>query len=168
MSRRTQTISSSFVGDAVKAILAIVVSELAGIIGSVFTMPSIAGWYAGLTKPAFSPPNWIFGPVWTTLYALMGIAAFLVWRNGWEQRKVKIALGLFIGQLILNTLWSIIFFGLHSLGGALIEIVFLWLAILATIIAFAKVSKPAAWLLVPYILWVSFAMYLNYSMYALN
>lgn len=168
MSRRAQTISTPFVGDVVKVILAIVVSELAGVIGSVFTMPSITGWYAGLTKPAFSPPNWIFGPVWTTLYALMGIAAFLIWRNGLEQRKVKIALGLFIGQLMLNVLWSIVFFGLHSLGGAFVEILFLWLAILATIIVSAKISKPAAWLLVPYILCVSFAMCLNYSISVLN
>ncbi|HAU66209.1 TPA: hypothetical protein DCW61_02565 [Candidatus Uhrbacteria bacterium] len=93
----------------------------------------------------------------------MGIAAFLVWRKGLERRDIKMALSIFIGQLILNTLWSIIFFGLHSPGGALIEIVFLWLTILATIIVFAKISRPAAWILVPYILWVSFAAYLNYG-----
>ena len=151
-----------------KLIIAIGVSELAGIIGSVFTTPSIAGWYAGVVKPALNPPAWVFGPVWTTLFALMGIAAFLVWKKGLDRRDVKIALGIFLGQLVLNTLWSIIFFGLHSPGGALIEIVFLWLAILATIIAFAKISKPAAWLLVPYILWVSFAGYLNYSIWQLN
>jgi len=151
-----------------KLIIAIVVSELAGIIGSVFTTPSIAGWYAGIVKPALNPPAWVFGPVWTTLFALMGIAAFLVWKKGSDRKDVKIALGIFLGQLVLNTLWSIIFFGLHSPGGALIEIGFLWLAILATIIAFAKISKPAAWLLVPYILWVSFAGYLNYSIWQLN
>ncbi len=167
------------INNTFKLIIAIVVSELAGIIGSVFTTPSITGWYAGIVKPALNPPAWVFGPVWTTLFALMGIAAFLVWKKGLDRRDVnphtkdfgvgvKIALGIFIGQLVLNTLWSIIFFGLHSPGGALIEIVFLWLAILATIIAFAKISKPAAWLLVPYILWVSFAMYLNYSIWALN
>ncbi len=152
----------------VKLIIAIVVSELAGIIGSVFTAPSIAGWYATLVKPILNPPAWVFGPVWTTLFALMGIAAFLVWKKGLDRRDEKIALGIFLGQLVLNTLWSIIFFGLHSPVGALIEIVFLWLAILATIIAFAKISKPAAWLLVPYILWVSFAAYLNYSIWMLN
>ncbi len=151
-----------------KLIIAIVVSELAGIIGSVFTTPSIADWYAGIVKPALNPPAWVSGPVWTTLFALMGIAAFLVWKKGLDRRDVKIALGIFLGQLVLNTLWSIIFFGLHSPGGALVEIVFLWLAILATIIAFAKISKPAAWLLVPYILWVSFAGYLNYSIWTLN
>ncbi|MBI2484130.1 tryptophan-rich sensory protein [Candidatus Uhrbacteria bacterium] len=154
--------------NTLKLIIAIVVSELAGIIGWVFTTPSIAGWYAGLVKPALNPPAWVFGPVWTTLFVLMGVAAFLVWKKGLDRRDVKIALGIFVGQLILNTLWSIIFFGLHSPGGALIEIVFLWLAILATIVAFDKISKSAAWLLAPYILWVSFAMYLNYAIWTLN
>jgi len=156
------------INNTLKLIIAIVVSELVGIIGSVFTTPSITGWYAGIVKPALNPPAWVFGPVWTTLFALMGIAAFLVWKKGLDRRDVKIALGIFLGQLILNTLWSIIFFGLHSPGGALIEIVFLWLAILATIIVFAKISNPVAWLLVPYILWVSFAGYLNYSIWQLN
>ena len=156
------------INNTFKLIIAIIVSELAGIIGSVFTTPSIAGWYAGIAKPALNPPAWVFGPVWTTLFALMGIAAFLVWKKGLDRKDIKIALGIFIGQLVLNTLWSIIFFGLHSPGGALIEIVFLWLAILATIVVFYKISRPAAWLLVPYILWVSFAMYLNYAIWALN
>lgn len=154
--------------DSIKLIVAVVVSELAGIVGSVFTAPSIGTWYATLTKPAINPPAWVFGPVWTTLFALMGIAAFLVWKKGLERRDVKIALGIFAAQLVLNTLWSIIFFGLHSPGGALIEIVFLWLAILATIIAFAKISRPAAWLLAPYIAWVSFAGYLNFLLWTLN
>ncbi|MBI4086677.1 tryptophan-rich sensory protein [Candidatus Kaiserbacteria bacterium] len=158
--------------DTFKLIIAIAVCELAGVIGSVFTTPSIAGWYAGIVKPALNPPAWVFGPVWVTLYALMGIAAFLVWKRGLERRDVRIALSIFLGQLVLNTLWSIIFFGLHSPGGALIEIVLLWLAILATIIAFAKISPPAggpaAWLLVPYMLWVSFAAYLNYAIWVLN
>ena len=151
-----------------KLIVSIIVSELTGIIGSVFTAPAISGWYATLVKPSFNPPAWVFGPVWTTLFLLMGIAAFLIWKKGLDRRDVCIALGVFLGQLVLNTLWSIIFFGLHSPGGALIEIIFLWLAILATIIFFAKISKPAAWLLAPYILWVSFAMYLNYAIWALN
>ncbi len=156
-----------------KLIIAIVISELAGIIGSVFTTSSIAGWYAGLAKPALNPPAWVFGPVWATLFALMGIAAFLVWReydNGSPSTKlrVKIALSVFGLQLFLNTLWSIIFFGLHSPTAAFIELIFLWLAILATIISFAKISKPAAWLLVPYIIWVSFAGYLNFNIAQLN
>ena len=156
-----------------KLVIAIVVSELAGITGSVFTTPSLAGWYAGLVKPALNPPSWVFGPVWTTLFALMGISAFLIWSSyakasEGEKKGIKIALVIFISQLVLNILWSIIFFGLHNLGGAFIEIIFLWFAILATVIAFAKISKPAAWLLLPYILWVSFAGYLNYSIWQLN
>ncbi|MDO8581755.1 MAG: TspO/MBR family protein [bacterium] len=151
-----------------KLIIAIVISELAGVIGAVFTTPSIPTWYAGLARPSFSPPNWIFGPVWTTLFALMGIAAFLVWRRGLGEPGVKRALIIFDVQLVFNLLWSIIFFGLHNPGGALIEIIILWLAILTTIIAFAKISRPAAWLLVPYILWVSFAGYLNYAIWMIN
>jgi len=151
-----------------KLIIAIVISELAGIIGFIFTMPSIAGWYSTLVKPALNPPAWVFGPVWMILFALMGISAFLIWKKGLDRKDVKIALGIFIGQLILNTLWSIIFFDLHSPEGAFIEIIFLWLAIIATIIAFAKISKSATWLLLPYILWVSFAGYLNYSIWQLN
>lgn len=156
------------INNAFKLVIAILVSELAGIIGSVFTAPSIPNWYAGIVKPALNPPSWVFGPVWTTLFALMGVAAFLIWKKGLDRKDVKNALVIFIGQLIFNTLWSIIFFGLHSPGGAFIEIIFLWLAILVTIITFAKISKVAAWLLAPYILWVSFAMYLNFSIWALN
>ena len=156
------------INNTLKLIIAIAVSESAGIIGSVFTAPSIPTWYEGIVKPALNPPAWVFGPVWTTLFALMGVAAFLVWKKGLDRKDVKIALGVFLGQLILNTLWSIIFFGLHSPGGALLEMIFLWLAILATIITFAKIFKPAAWLLAPYILWVSFAGYLNYSIWILN
>ncbi|MDQ5893653.1 MAG: translocator protein [Patescibacteria group bacterium] len=151
-----------------KLIIALVVSQLAGIIGSIFTYPSVTGWYATINRPEFAPPNWVFGPVWTTLFILMGIAAFLVWKKGLDRKDVKIALGIFIGQLILNTLWSIIFFSLQSPGAAFFEMIFLWLAIFATIIAFAKISKPAAWLLLPYILWVSFAGFLNYSIWMLN
>ncbi len=133
--------------NVLKLIVAIVVSELAGVVGSLFTFPSIASWYAGIVKPVFNPPSWVFGPVWTALYLLMGIAAFLVWRNGWEKKEVRIALGIFLIQLILNAFWSVIFFGLHNPGAALVEIIFLWLAIVATIAAFSKISRPAAWLL---------------------
>ena len=156
------------VGRLFKLVIAISVCEAAGVVGAFFTTPSIAGWYATLARPALNPPAWVFGPVWTTLFALMGIAAFLVWRKGLDRRDVKITLGIFIGQLVLNTLWSIIFFGLHNPGAAFVEIIFLWLAILATIVAFAKISKPAALLLLPYILWVSFAGYLNFSIWKLN
>ncbi len=151
-----------------KFITAIAVSEAAGIIGSVFTVSAIPNWYAGLAKPALNPPSWVFGPVWTTLYALMGVAAFLIWKNGWEKKKVKAALGVFGIQLFLNAIWSIIFFGLHSPGWALVDIILLWLAIVWTMVVFYKISRPATWLLLPYILWVSFATYLNYSIWILN
>jgi tryptophan-rich sensory protein len=156
------------INNTFKLIIAIIVSNFAGFIGSAFTAPAIAGWYAGIVKPDINPPSWVFGPVWTTLFILMGISAFLIWKKGSDRREVRIALGVFVGQLVLNTFWSIIFFGLQSPGGALIEIFFLWFAILATIIVFAKISKPAAWLLAPYILWVSFAGYLNYAIWMLN
>ncbi len=174
------------INNLAKLIIAIAVSESAGIIGSVFTIPSIATWYAGLVKPEFAPPNWVFAPVWTILFALMGVAAFLVWSScakasDDKKKGIKVSLFLFGIQLVLNTLWSIIFFGLHNPGAAFVEIIFLWLAILATIIAFAKTSSPAsgirtsegrgklaAWLLVPYIFWVSFAAYLNYAIWILN
>lgn len=151
-----------------KLIIAVGVSELAGIIGSVFTVSAIPNWYAGLVKPALNPPAWVFGPAWTTLYALMGIAAFLVWKNGWERKDVRMALGVFGIQLFLNAIWSIIFFGLQSPGWALVDIVLLWFAIVWTIVIFYKISRPAAYLLVPYLLWVSFASYLNYSIWMLN
>ncbi|MBU6431266.1 MAG: tryptophan-rich sensory protein [Patescibacteria group bacterium] len=152
-----------------KLIIAIAISELAGIVGSLFTMPAIrSGWYATLAKPALNPPSWIFGPVWTMLYLLMGVSVFLAWKKGFERREVKISLMVFDTQLLLNVFWSIIFFGWQSPGWAFAEIIFLWLAIIATIIVFAKISRPAAWLLVPYVIWVSFAGYLNFSIWILN
>ena len=153
---------------AITLIVFIVVCELAGILGSVFTMPSIPGWYAGLAKPSFNPPNWLFGPVWTILYALMGVAAWLVYEKGVKRPDVKKALSVFAAQLILNALWSIVFFGAHMILGAAVVIVLLGAMILLTILLFGKISKPAAWLLVPYILWVSFATVLNISLYVLN
>ncbi len=157
-----------------KLIISVVICELAGIIGSFYTTPTITTWYATLPKPALNPPSWIFAPVWTTLFALMGIALFLVWRHfekvedNHKKSFIKIAFGVFALQLLLNVLWTSIFFGNHNPGGAFVEIVFLWLAILATIIIFSRISKATAWLLVPYILWVSFAGYLNYSIWQLS
>ncbi len=153
---------------AITLIVFIVVSELAGILGSIFTMPSIPGWYAGLAKPAFNPPSWLFGPVWTLLYALMGLAAWLIYEKGAKRPDVKKALSVFAAQLILNALWSIVFFGAHMILGAVVVIILLWALILLTIALFRGISKPAAWLLVPYILWVSFASVLNVSLYVLN
>lgn len=151
-----------------KLITAILVSELAGIIGSIFTVSAIPTWYMTLAKPALNPPSSVFGPVWITLYVFIGIAAFLVWKKGLDRKDVRKALAVFGVQLVLNTLWSIIFFGLRSPFWAFIEIMLMWLAIIWTMILFYRISKPATWLLVPYILWVSFAAYLNYSIWVLN
>lgn len=146
----------------------IAIAELAGIVGSFFTVSAIPTWYATIAKPTWNPPSWVFGPVWTMLYAIMGIAAFLIWRKGWDQKAVKIALGIFGVQLFLNAIWSVIFFGFKNPGWAFVDIVFLWIAIVATMVLFAKVSKPALWLLVPYLLWVSFASVLNFTIWDLN
>lgn len=154
--------------DVGRLLLCILICELAGIIGSVFTVTAIPTWYAGLVKPALNPPGWVFGPVWTLLYALMGIAAFLVWKRGWKRKEVKVALGVFGAQLVANALWSIIFFAGHNPFYALIDIVLMWVLIVATIFVFYRISKPAAYLLVPYLAWVSFATYLNYMIYVLN
>jgi Tryptophan-rich sensory protein (mitochondrial benzodiazepine receptor homolog) len=149
------------------AILSIAICELAGGVGAIFTTPNVVGWYAELVKAPLNPPAFVFGPVWTTLFALMGIAAFLVWEKR-KDREVKTALAVFVLQLVLNVLWSVLFFGAHSPAAAFIDIIALWLAIIWTIIAFWKVTRLAAWLIIPYILWVTFAAYLNYSVMILN
>lgn len=149
-------------------LIALAIPQLAGGIGSVFTASKIPGWYASLVRSPLNPPGWVFGPVWTTLFVLMGIAAFLVYQKGWHKKNVQRALEVFGLQLILNTLWSILFFGLQNPFAALIEIFILWLAILWTIVAFYKVSRTAAYLLIPYIVWVSFASFLNGSIVWLN
>jgi len=154
--------------EILKLVVSILIPLIAGFIGSIATFSSIPTCYASLVKPAWAPPNWVFAPVWTTLFILMGIALFLVWRQGLWRKDVKIAVSIFAVQLVLNVLWSIIFFGLQSLLGGLIEIVFLWIAILATIITFYRISKPAGILLLPYIIWVTIASYLTYTVYILN
>lgn len=152
----------------IKCIVSILVCQGAGLIGSFFTVSSIPTWYATLKKPSFTPPNWVFGPVWTTLFLMMGIAVFLVWRRGVDNPQVKIALSIFGVHLIFNTLWSIMFFGLRSPLLGLIEIVILWIAILLTITYFMKISTVAGLLLIPYIAWVSFAAALNFAIWRLN
>jgi len=148
--------------------ISIIIVFFAGAIGTVATLSEIPTWYAALAKPTWAPPNWLFGPVWTTLYILIGVALFLVWRKGSDKKEVKLALLVFAVQLVLNVLWSVVFFGYHSLLGGFIAVILLWIAILANIIVFYRVSKPAGLLLVPYIIWVSIASYLNYSVYLLN
>jgi tryptophan-rich sensory protein len=143
------------------------ITFLAAFIGNFFTMPNIQDWYSSLNKPSFSPPNWLFGPVWTILYFLMAISAFLVWQRR-ENSQAKKALTFYFIQLVLNTLWSIIFFGWHNLGLAFVEIILLWVFILLTLISFYKIVRIAGILFIPYILWVSFAGFLNFTIWQLN
>lgn len=149
-----------------KLIFSIGICLGAGILGSFFTVSSIPAWYATLQKPAFSPPNWVFGPVWTILYIMMGVSLYLVWISKGKLKQK--ALNLFFVQLGLNALWSIIFFGMKNPTLALVDIVALWIAIVLTIKYFYPVSRLAAYLLVPYLLWVSFASILNLSIVILN
>jgi len=148
-------------------VVSLVICFAASGVGALFTTPKIAGWYATLQRPAFAPPNWVFGPVWTTLYAMMAIAAWLVWKQG-GLRQAALPLGLFATQLLLNVLWSLLFFGMENPLAALIEIGLLWLFILATTVAFFRRSNGAGGLMVPYLGWVSFAAVLNYGFWRLN
>ena len=150
-------------------IIAIVIGcEMVGILGSYFTFSSIPTWYAYLNKPFFNPPNWIFGPVWTLLYAMMGFAAFVIWEKAKNKTVRKKAMRLFGFQLFLNGIWTPIFFGLKNLLFALLVIIALWVLILLTIEEFHKIEKKAAYLLVPYLLWVTFATLLNLAILILN
>jgi benzodiazapine receptor len=151
-----------------RLVISILVCQMAGLIGSIFTMPSIPTWYASLAKPWFSPPNWLFGPVWITLYLLMGISLYLVWDRGLEKRGVKKALSVFGIQLVLNALWSFLFFGLLSPILGLVCIVMLWFAILASIILFYRIDRRAGIILLPYIIWVTIATLLNLYIWLLN
>jgi benzodiazapine receptor len=136
-------------------------------IGALMTTPALSDWYGTLNKPAWTPPNGVFGPVWTLLYASMGLAAWMVWLQG-TSRNVTPALSIFAIQLILNVAWSGLFFGLHSPGAGLLAIVALWCAIAATILSFRRAVASAGWMLVPYLAWVSFAMALNFEIWRLN
>ena len=151
-----------------KLLASIIVCHTAGFIGSIFTTPAIPDWYTGLTKPIFNPPNWIFFPVWITLFLLMGISLYLVWSGGLEDEKVKQAVIIFAVQLLLNIAWSLLFFGLKSPFLAFLEIIILWIVILINIVQFYSISKTAGLLLLPYILWVSFAAILNFFIFTLN
>ncbi len=140
----------------------------AGFLGSLFTVSSIPTWYASLSKPWFTPPNWLFAPAWTTLYLLMAVSLFLVWEKGLETRQAKTAVSFFGLQLALNALWPIIFFGFQNPMIAFFEVAFLWAAIALTIYNFYPLSRKASLLLVPYIAWVGFAAALNFSVWVLN
>lgn len=154
--------------NVVKLIISIAVPLIIGFSASFFTVTEIGSWYQTIEKPSWNPPNWVFGPVWTTLYVLMGIALFLVWRSSADEKLKRLAITLFILQLIANFFWSLIFFNQHQIGLAFAEIIVLWLLILLTIFSFARINKVAAWLLVPYISWVSFASILNFTIWQLN
>jgi benzodiazapine receptor len=148
-------------------VVAVVICLGAGALGSVFTTPAIPDWYAQLAKPAWTPPNRLFGPVWTALYFMMAVAAWLVWRRGGSAATAA-PLGLFGLQLALNVAWSGLFFGLHMPGAAFAEIVALWGLILATLIAFWRVTPWAGWLMLPYLAWVTFASALNFAIWRMN
>ena len=151
-----------------KLAVSIIISHAAGIIGSIFTSPSIPTWYAGLQKPFFSPPNWAFAPAWLTLYTLMGIALYLVWMKGTKKKAVRTGMTLFGVQLGLNALWSIIFFGLRNPMLAFLEIIILIAAISLTMIKFREIDIRAYYLMWPYVLWTTFAAFLNYNIWILN
>lgn len=148
---------------------AIILCESAGLLGSIFTASQIQSWYlTELIRPSFSPPNWLFGPVWTTLYALMGIALYLVWQQKKRNKEWRGAIALFFVQLFLNAIWTPIFFGMHALGFAFGVIIAMWCSIVMTIILFYRQKKIAGYLMIPYLLWVSFASVLNGAIWYLN
>ncbi len=151
-----------------RLIISLALPQLAGIIGSIFTTSSISGWYSGLIKPSFNPPNWIFGPMWILLYILMGISIYLIWQSLEKNKINKNIFYLFYIHLFFNATWSIIFFGLQNPGLAFINIIILLIFIITLIFKFYKISKLASYLLIPYLFWVSFASLLNCFIWYLN
>lgn len=149
-------------------IISLAITLAIGFVASLVTRPQIAGWYSTLNKPSLNPPAWLFAPVWTAIYLLIAIAAYLVWKRRNLIVGYSTTATIYAVQLLLNFSWSIVFFGLHQILGALIVIVLLWISIILNIAWFGKFNKIAAWLLVPYLLWVSFATLLNLNIYLLN
>jgi len=154
--------------NVIALIICILIPQLAGGLGAYFTAESVATWYTQIEKPAFTPPGYLFSIVWPLLFLLMGISSWLIWKKLGQHPLAGWALGVYGIQLILNTLWSFIFFGMQNPGLALVEIIILWAMIAYTMMLFYKVRKAAAYLLIPYILWVSFAIALNASIWWLN
>ena len=154
--------------DFFKLIVSVVSVLLVGFFSSFFGMSAIENWYQTLSKPIFSPPNWIFGPVWTVLYILIGVSFYFVWTSGVNRDAKKRAYLVFAVQIFLNFFWTVLFFGNQMIFGALVDISLLWIAILLNIFAFYRISKISGILLIPYFLWVSFAALLNYSLWVLN
>lgn len=151
-----------------KLAAAILFCVIAGSLGSLMTITGPGSWYATLQKPFFTPPNWVFAPMWITLFVLMGIALYLIWESGFQNPDVKVALGIFSVQFFLNVIWSFLFFGLRSPLLGFIDILFLWVMIASTIRAFYRVKKSASYLLIPYIAWVTLASALNGAIYFMN
>ncbi|MDR9414918.1 MAG: TspO/MBR family protein [Gracilimonas sp.] len=151
-----------------KITIGIIICNAVGLLASSITLPAIENWYVDLNKPSFNPPNWLFGPVWTLLYTLMGISAAAIWQVGFDKKQVKHALSIFGIQLMLNGIWSFLFFGFQSPLLAFIEILFLLAAIIFTIIRFKEIKPWTGWLLLPYLAWVMFASVLTLSIYILN
>lgn len=156
------------VSDIVRLAIAVVVPQAVGITAGLATAPAVRGWYRELAQPSWRPPDWIFGPAWTLLYLLMGIASFLVWRQGWDVPAVRRALGAYGVQLALNLAWSFLFFGARSPLAGLVDLVLLWLAIVLTTVLFFQVQGAAGWLMVPYALWVTYAGALNLAIWRMN
>jgi len=151
----------------IKVVISILIAQAAGLIGSVFTASNVRGWYTTIARPSWNPPSWVFGPVWTALFTLMGIASYIIWKHR-DLPYARAALVFYVIQLILNVLWSIFFFGLKNPGLAFVEILILLALIIVTTVLFWKVKPVAGALMLPYIAWVSFASYLNYTIWRLN
>ncbi len=152
----------------VRLLISLAIPLVIGSLGSLFTLPNITSWYVGLNKPLLTPPNWVFGPAWTTLYILIGLALYLIWMSDVDAKIKKRAFGIFGLQIFLNFLWSILFFQFQLVFLAVLEILLLWVVILWNIIEFSKIRREAAWLMVPYLMWVSFAAYLTVGVWLLN
>jgi tryptophan-rich sensory protein len=155
------------ISHVIKLIISIILPLSVGAIAGMFTSKAVPAWYASLNRPPFSPPNWVFGPVWTSLYILLGISFFLIWREN-PSRYRNLAITIFAIQMLLNFAWSFIFFFFNLIGVALIEIILLWISIALMILLFYKIKPIAAYLNIPYFLWVSFATILNAVYYFIN
>lgn len=152
----------------IKVMASVLAIELLGGLGGLVTSQSISGWYTQLEKPAGTPPNWVFAPVWISLYAMIGVSFAIAWQRGFRERWARFGLILFVVQMALNLAWTPLFFGLHNLIAALAVIVLLWVAIVATAVAFSTQSRVAGYLLIPYLIWVTYATYLNVGYWILN